>query len=362
MFRKRPLRPSKAPSSRRVEGEGAIALDTLAQLLREYGRYAFDIAEADANQVRHDCERLAAELLVGPSKAGTQGRRAKHGECRRYFGRHREREQRWVLDTVGQLREVVRSFADCLNESVREESAQDERLSASADQVANALAAGDIAALRQQAEELSARVRESIQARRARHDSQVMRLGHRVKLLRQELSEAREAASFDGLTKVFNRGAFDGELSRMAELGVLLGSEPCLLMIDVDHFKDVNDTYGHWTGDQVLKEVANTLVRSFLRKEDFVARYGGEEFAVVLPESELEAVAKRTDRVRATIAQLRFDHDKGAFGVTVSIGIASLRAGEAPADWVRRADEALYRAKQEGRNRTVVGRGASQVA
>ncbi len=95
----------------------------------------------------------------------------------------------------------------------------------------------------------------------------------------------RTQATLDSLTNLYNRAAFDQEVEKVGALGLLLGSMPCLLLVDVDHFKAINDQYGHPAGDQVLKAVAENLVRHFLRKEDFVARYGGEEFAIVVRDS-----------------------------------------------------------------------------
>ncbi|HYP77139.1 MAG TPA: GGDEF domain-containing protein [Polyangiaceae bacterium] len=101
-------------------------------------------------------------------------------------------------------------------------------------------------------------------------------LSQNISELRNELQEVREKAAFDPLTQFFNRAALDAHLDRVADLAFLLSSSPCI-MIDVDHFKKCNDSYGHAAGDEVLRRVADGLVRNFLRREDFVARYGGEE-------------------------------------------------------------------------------------
>jgi diguanylate cyclase (GGDEF)-like protein len=127
-------------------------------------------------------------------------------------------------------------------------------------------------------------------------------------------------------------------------------------MIDVDHFKKCNDTFGHAAGDEVLRRVADGLVRNFLRREDFVARYGGEEFVVVIPDSSLHNAELRAERVLQALSELEIESGKGKIQITVSIGVASLCSGDTGGSWLARADAALYEAKGAGRNRVRVAR------
>jgi diguanylate cyclase (GGDEF)-like protein len=127
-------------------------------------------------------------------------------------------------------------------------------------------------------------------------------------------------------------------------------------MIDVDHFKKVNDTHGHPAGDEVLRRVADCLVRNFLRREDFVARYGGEEFVVVIPDSSLHNAEQRAERVRQSLSELESDTGKTKLKITASIGLASLASGDSGKSWLERADSALYEAKNGGRNCVRVAR------
>ncbi len=157
----------------------------------------------------------------------------------------------------------------------------------------------------------------------------------------------------DRLTGIHNRAAFD-ELWPLEIERAIRGARPlAVLMIDVDHFKRFNDTFGHAAGDVVLQAVARTLVGR-CRKIDFVARYGGEEFIVVAPETNAEQVAVVGERLRAAIAALRVEHEGQSLSVTASIGGAACeRALLRPAvhELLKRADEQLYAAKRAGRNR-----------
>jgi diguanylate cyclase (GGDEF)-like protein len=162
--------------------------------------------------------------------------------------------------------------------------------------------------------------------------------------------EIYQLATVDPLTDLYNRRQFvellEKELARAANHRRPLA----LLIIDIDHFKAINDRYGHPAGDGVLKRVART-VSAHAREEFIIARIGGEEFAAVLPEHTVEQAADFAERLRVAIEEHDMSADGGPKRVTVSIGAAAWHAGmTATSDLLRAADEQLYRAKQEGRN------------
>ncbi len=158
-------------------------------------------------------------------------------------------------------------------------------------------------------------------------------------------------AAFDELTGVYNRrslmGALEAQLSRLHQQHSALS----LLMIDLDRFKDVNDTHGHAVGDAVLREFARRVAES-ARDADIVARYGGEEFCLILPESDVIVAEMVAERVRSAVADRPFRVADADIVVTASIGAASLEPGStaAPAELLEQADRALYEAKRAGRN------------
>ena len=161
-----------------------------------------------------------------------------------------------------------------------------------------------------------------------------------------------QAALSDPLTGFRNRRWLDQTLPRIVQRH-LHASEPlCVAMMDIDHFKQVNDAYGHAAGDAVLMQVGR-LVRANLRPVDFAARIGGEEFALILPQTSLPGAISAVERLREAIANTKFKHDGRALSqVTVSLGLVELEKGVNPGQLLARADVALYAAKQSGRNRT----------
>lgn len=154
----------------------------------------------------------------------------------------------------------------------------------------------------------------------------------------------------DGLTDVGNKKHLDHVLSKEIPRAVRHGRELALLMIDIDHFKEVNDTFGHLAGDTVLRELA-AVAQKRLRPDDELGRYGGEEFAAVLPETSLEGAVQIGEDLRQRVESHAFIVEGERISVTVSIGAAELKPGMDVNAFFKSADEQLYRAKNNGRNR-----------
>jgi len=165
----------------------------------------------------------------------------------------------------------------------------------------------------------------------------------------RELAQQVELSRTDALTGLANRRAFDCELARRLDERERTGTPACLLLFDVDHFKKFNDRYGHTAGDYVLSTLAQALA-DVVRTMDLVARYGGEEFAIIMPTTQLHEASSIGERIRRAVEVCIFRTDEMEFKVTISVGVAQLRPGEAPEALIRRADTALYAAKGAGRN------------
>jgi diguanylate cyclase (GGDEF)-like protein len=182
-----------------------------------------------------------------------------------------------------------------------------------------------------------------------------LRTGERILALQAQLLSAQEAlriqATRDGLTGLFNRRAFLERLAEELARAKRNGSELSVLLLDVDHFKRVNDRLGHQAGDDVLRALGARL-SAVLRKYDTLARYGGEELIAALPGCGPAAALVVAERMRSAVASAPIETGAGPVELTVSIGSATCAAGEPDADaLIARADAALYRAKNAGRNR-----------
>ncbi len=173
-----------------------------------------------------------------------------------------------------------------------------------------------------------------------------------VSELKKNLDNVKREALTDGLTGLANRKAFDKQILEWTEDCARDGKQMCLLMLDIDHFKSFNDTYGHQTGDQVLRLVARELTDG-VKGRDFAARFGGEEFAIMLPETPLAGAQRVAEALRKAVEAkevVNKANNQKLGRITLSIGIAEFASGETVLDFIDRADTALYSAKRGGRN------------
>ena len=190
-------------------------------------------------------------------------------------------------------------------------------------------------------QELLARVRTQVKKRRY------------TERLRDNVQLSIEAAITDALTGVHNRRYMESHLGRLVEQAAMHRKPICILMLDIDYFKAINDIHGHAAGDDVLREFARRLKKA-VRGIDLVCRYGGEEFVVVMPDTDIGVAATVAERLRRCIASepFRINQTSHTVEATISVGIAAMHsADDKAADILKRADQALYRAKRDGRNR-----------
>jgi len=168
--------------------------------------------------------------------------------------------------------------------------------------------------------------------------------------LQDRLRDEQRLSLIDALTQIPNRLAYDQRIDEEYARWTRFRQPLCVAAWDIDHFKRVNDAYGHRAGDKVLRIVAETLSER-LRETDFLARYGGEEFVMVLPGTNAEGARHLTEQMRRAVEALGFHFRSQPVAVTISCGVTMFRDGDAPDDAFERADRALYRAKEAGRNR-----------
>ncbi|RMG85860.1 MAG: diguanylate cyclase [Candidatus Dadabacteria bacterium] len=195
---------------------------------------------------------------------------------------------------------------------------------------------------------------EELRAEVERLRQAVSRLEEEVETHRERAREAREQSLRDPLTGCFNRLAYEERVRAEEARWRRYESPLSVIVLDVDKFKGINDRFGHRAGDKVLKAIAQ-IAGSQIREVDFFGRYGGEEFVVLLPETPLEAAVKVAEKIRRSVEAFRFHARGEPVPITVSCGVAQFRPGDTAATAFQRADEALYRAKEGGRNRVEAG-------
>jgi len=342
------------------------ALEAFATVLRALGQYSFDLEHEGAISFSQQCEAWARHLLVLappplPSNDGILADDAPElaaGErdwpsVLQFVQSRRQREQQHVTQALGELRQGMWTFAQSLGTALVEDQRMDNRMKSQIDRLKVVIERPSMADFTKEmmltANNLSRLVTERQQAQRQRLEE----LGARVADLAGQLREAKQENIRDALTQLVNRKGFDEFMNRMVFMRDVFGESAVLLMVDADRFKSVNDRYGHPGGDAVLKSLADCLVRTFPRKSDLVARYGGEEFAVVLPDTSPQNAMRLADRTRQAVHDLRIAYGEQVISVSISVGVAQLGRHESVQSWIERADQALYLAKAQGRDRVV---------
>ncbi len=258
------------------------------------------------------------------------------------------RQVQLVSQRVGGLVDEVSSKLDAATSHTRDYSA---RLSSLGQGLSSIMEPSDLVAMVRELEHQT----ELMRNRAEKLETELERNSREIVHLKDDLATARRLATTDPLTGLGNRKLFNDIFAQEVERSIAEGTPLSLLVADIDHFKQFNDRHGHQIGDAVLKLVADKLKRS-VKGRDTVARYGGEEFVVMLPDTEQASAASLADQLRTEIAKSRLvvrnkGQDLGK--VTISIGVAEFRSEETPDCCFRRADEALYQAKNTGRNRVV---------
>ena len=337
-----------------VSSPADMALDTLGAVLRTMGEYALDQEKIDAAAVGALAEKWAQHvLLAAPAPSSVSGSDARRNwiGVREFVESYCRGASSHTRTVTGDLRQVVWVFIQNLSHAFAQDEQTDARLReqlARLEQLAESSTTGE---LKREVLATVMAVSQTVEDRRKRQREQMDVLGAQVRSLGTELESARRESETDPLTRLFNRKALDEYLARSVELYRAFGHETCLLLIDVDRFKGINDSFGHITGDEVLRKVADSVMRTFLRKNDFVARYGGDELAVVLRETSVTDTLHLAERLMKTVRAIEIERAGSRINITTSIGVARLHPGHDIAGWIESADKALYKAKSEGRDR-----------
>ena len=319
---------------------------------------SFDVDDDSQEEIHRTFERWAQHVLVGakatdgPEKSGEPaGPKRDWAAVRRFVIAHRKREVAYVVKALGDLRNAVFAFTGAFSRVVGEDGKSDLIVKSQLARLEVAAKENNTTAITREALATVALVNDSIERRAQRHSAQLGELVAHVRQLNDQLERAKTAGSTDSLTRVPNRACFDEFLSRTLDLAALSSGAAYLMMVDVDHFKQTNDTFGHGAGDIALKAVADRLSRTFPRRGDLVARYGGDEFAVVLRDLRPDEARLLAERLVVATRATTGEHLGNIVRVSISVGLAPQKEGDTPLTWIARADAALYEAKQAGRDR-----------
>jgi len=335
------------------------ALDTLSNVLRVMGDESFPLEnDIDPSMFPEMCKEFSCHVENGAGVPSFDIPQSENGtrqwaHVRRFFADRRKAENQFVTERLHDYRGVVEDLVGGLRAIGERDQVTESDVKNSLNKIEDAVGAGALPEIRQALSSTVKKVNETFAEQKREYEAQLQELNDRMSNLRQDLVAVREEMKRDALTDAFNRGAFDTAIVQSLNMHFVLNQPVTLIMIDVDNFKDVNDTYGHAAGDEVLRTIGECLARSFIRKSDLVARYGGDEFAVILNDTTAQNAAQVVERFLQYVNDVRIPYASDDTRVTCSAGYAEMHTSDSVESLIHRADRGLYQAKGEGRNRAV---------
>ncbi|MGE0761984.1 MAG: GGDEF domain-containing protein [Bdellovibrionales bacterium] len=322
---------------------------TLLFILDTYNKHLLEVENHPVRKVRETLDEFAKELLNPERDVEKLLFR-----FRQFFGSYRIDEYTYVQKTFDDFRGIIWDFVDQLSEDLSQEQSTDREVHHSLKALREAVEANSIDTLKTQSRRFIDFYVEHQTRKDKRRSDRIVNIKKNLDSVRKQLFEANSSMRQDHLTQAFNRKSFDEQLAQYVRLQSFSPEPLTLITLDIDYFKRINDTFGHPIGDFVLKECVRTLHDIYNRSNDFVARIGGEEFAVILPGCAIDAAVAKAEQTLARVQKDVFTHEGHELRFTVSMGIAQLQSGESADKWLKRADDALYKSKNTGRNRYTV--------
>lgn len=351
---------NKNRSSRPADDLTDGALDTLSNVIRIMGNESFPLdGENDSDVFPKVCTDFACHVENGAAvpthdlPASADGKR-EWARVRRFFADRRHAEKAFVTERLHGYRGIVDDLVGGLRSvGMKNQSTEDSVLD-SLLSIEDAVDTGALPDIEAALAKTVTTVNETFAEQKREYEKQLAELNGRMSNLQQDLAAAREEMKRDSLTEAYNRGAFNTAISQSLNLHFVTRQPITLLMIDVDCFKEVNDTYGHAAGDEALKAIGECLARSFIRKNDLVARYGGDEFAVILTDTSAQNATGVIERFLEYVRSIDIDIGRSTVRVSCSVGYTEITAEDSVGSFVERADQALYQAKSKGRDQSAL--------
>lgn len=327
-----------------------LATRTLLQLIKEF---AHDIEEIDSGGFKSDLSDFSEKIKTGdkPRPLAKEFEKKKT----RVF-EYIKQQKGYIAEKEQELRDIIDLLTKAMSTLDSDNQDYNRKIYAQSEKIEKITLLDDIKKIKKSLVKEISVLRETIRDKEKQDQAQIDKLTRRVSVLNEELEKTKEESLRDGLTGIYNRKAFDTYIREQIDQDIITNSSFSLMILDIDHFKNINDTFGHPIGDRVLVAAA-TKLGQFIRSQDFLARYGGEEFAIILPGASLRNAMKKAKYLCREIASARYAVDatgsSGIIKITVSIGVSRFRKGDTVESVTQRADQALYIAKNSGKNQAV---------
>lgn len=332
------------------------AIDTLANVIKVMGDESFTLEkDIDPTVFPEMCNEFSRHVENGAAVPSYDIPQSADGSrewarVRRFFFDRRKAENEFVTERLEDYRGVVEDLVSGLRSIGERDVNTEQDVKACLHHIEDAVGTGVLPQIRKALAQTVSKVTETFAEQKRQYEKQLTELNDRMSSLKQDLVAAREEMKRDPLTDAYNRRGFDSAIELSLNMHFILNHPITLVMIDVDNFKHVNDTYGHAAGDEVLKGIGEALARAFVRKGDLVARYGGDEFAVILNDTSAENSTKLIERFLEYVRVIQVPYASADTRVSCSAGYTAIHDNDSVETLIKRADRALYSAKEAGRN------------
>lgn len=354
-----PSAPTAAASNASADESLGLVLDALGGILTALSRYPIDLPDRSGEDISRELSRWHRHVTLGyPLEEQVQGSLGVHDRdwdgVVRTITEHRRDEHKYVDASINELRDALWACVETVHNAVKVDQTTDVTTETQMERAKVALRRMQTGSIKSEVVGAVLAIEGALQTRREQQQEQYVSLATKLDRLGKQLEEARRESTTDVLTGLGNRKLFDVMAQRALQM-FSLGRQPVvLLMIDMDKLKMVNDMYGHQSGDVAIQNLGKALSRTFLRQSDVLCRLGGDEFAAILHNTDWKMAQTLAKRLQEQLSSMPAPHPSMEFSIGASIGVAQLEIHEEVEEWVARSDKALYKAKQNGRERVCV--------
>jgi diguanylate cyclase len=262
-------------------------------------------------------------------------------------------QKKYLTDREGELKDIIDILTNAVVDLDNESQEYNQKILEQSGKIEQITYLDDIKKVKQALISEIEQMRRTVREKQSNDNVKLEALAQQVDTLNSQLKQAHTESNTDSMTGIFNRKAFDRQIAELVERNTVAKFPFSLLMLDIDNFKSINDTYGHQTGDRIIMAVVNKC-RQNIRGEDFFARYGGEEFVIILPGASLRNAVKKANYICKAVASTRYrlsdSKDEQTLKVTMSVGVSCHQKADTVDSVIKRADKALYAAKHAGKN------------
>lgn len=332
-------------------------LDAFGQVLSAYAQGSFDLPDVSSSEAGEELERWRRHTVLGVPLSASESHGSLGAAERDFRGaaraltEHRRREKRYVESALTDLRDALWACVERVHTVAQADLQADEATSIQITRVQTAIHGIETSAVKNEVLQAISAITDISRSRRDTQQVAFGMLAERIDQLGSQLEEAKRESETDTLTGLGNRKRFERAAQRAVQLHTLNRAPVSLVLVDLDHLKQINDGYGHSAGDATLQTTADALSRVFLGDSDVICRIGGDEFVVILANTNANVAERLSERLVQKIAETPPPFATDAPALSASVGYAAYVGGEGVDAWLARADAALYRVKRDGKGK-----------